>query len=289
MTTRRHFLQISAAAIASWLLPRRLFAWNTSRSCLVLHADSGSSWSVADPVEWALAHASDPVLERAREGLEKLNPADGDRVIRLIVRRCRLNLIELRRRKVVVHYWGQHGLADLRPFFKSHGLARRSVKVVLRDRKRELVSRKTGDDFLFGDGIVPAFAIFLYEKKWRRRFIHDANDWKAAPGTSSGFAWENLESNLIPWAALKSAWRNSPPTLCQNCDRPTFLINFGYRWSGMFNRAPIFVHGCPRCRRLFEDESITDVPGWIAANLDVEVWPRYQMMWDRRARWEGKS
>ena len=41
-------------------------------------------------------------------------------IIRLVVRRCRLNLLELRPNQVVVHYWSRHGQADLRPFFKQH-------------------------------------------------------------------------------------------------------------------------------------------------------------------------
>jgi hypothetical protein len=47
------------------------------------------------------------VLERAAEGLRKLTPSDGERIVRLIVRRCRLNLIELHPGQVVVHRWSQ--------------------------------------------------------------------------------------------------------------------------------------------------------------------------------------
>jgi hypothetical protein len=43
--------------------------------------------------------------------------------IRLITRRRKLNLLELRPGRVMVQHWGQQGQADLRPFFKQHRLA----------------------------------------------------------------------------------------------------------------------------------------------------------------------
>ena len=101
----------------------------------------------------------EPVLERATEGLAKLTTYDGDRIIRLVVRRCRLNLLELHTEQVVVHHWGQQGLADLRPFFKTLRLARRRVEVVVRDRRKEVVAVKPGDDFLFGERLGRAFPL----------------------------------------------------------------------------------------------------------------------------------
>ena len=85
---------------------------------------------------------------------------------------------------------------------------------------------------------------------------------------------------------MKSAWRRTTPPLCLNCDQPTLLTNFGYPWSGMFNRRPFFIHACWRCRRLFEDRSVTDVSRWLVANLDTGVWPDYDMVWDRTREWE---
>lgn len=41
-------------------------------------------------------------------------------------------------------------LADLRPFFKSHGLARREIEVVVRDRKEGVATVQTGDDLSGG-------------------------------------------------------------------------------------------------------------------------------------------
>ena len=127
----------------------------------------------------------------------------------------------------------------------------------------------------------------LYLSKWQRRFEQEADDWLAAPGTWSGFAWEGVEDNRIPWAALKSAWRRSAPLICLNCVTPTLLTNFGLRPVGMFNRSPNFVHVCGTCRRSFKDDTVKDVVGWMAANLDAAVWPSYEMVWDRRVRRES--
>jgi hypothetical protein len=237
-------------------------------------------------VAWALGNARQPVLERASAGLLKLTPADGQRIIRLVVRRCRLNLLELRPGRIVVHHWGQQGQADLRPFFKPHGLARHHVEVVLFDRKREVSTPRHGDDFLFGERLAPSWPWKVYWRKWQRRGVEGPDDWTAAPHTWSGFAWNGVEPNRIPWAALKSAWRRASATPCLNCDQPTLLSNFGFPWSGMFNRRPLFIHVCGRCRRLFEDRSVKDVPGWMASNLDAEVLPDYDMVWDRTREWE---
>ena len=257
--SRRHFLQSSLGAIASLLLPRSLFARNADNSWWFIRADSCTSWPVADPVRWSLDHAHEPVLERAREGLRKLTPDDGDRIIRLVVRRCRLNLLELQPNQVVVHLWSQHGQADLRPFFKQHRLALPQVDVVLNDRKKEVVTTQTGDDFLFGDRLAPDFPLDIYLDKWTSRFEPQPDDWQAAPGTWSGFAWEGVEDNRIPWTALKSAWRRATPLTCLNCDQPTLLVNFGNPWRGLFNRSPRFIRACGTCRRSFADESVMDV------------------------------
>ncbi len=286
---RRDFLQTTAAAIAALILPRSLFARNPSMSFWFIHADTGASWPVADPVAWCLANARQPILERAAEGLSKLTASDGERVVRLVVRRCRLNLLELHDEQIVVHHWGQQGQADLRPFFKSHGLARWEIEVVVRDRKKEVITTQTGDDFLFGERLLPfwplnVFWLNRYWKKWHRRYQEESNDWTAAPGTWSGFGWKGIEPNLIPWAALKSAWRRTTPMPCLNCDQPTIMTNFGLRSVGMFNRSPDFVHVCSKCCRSFTDESVKDVGAWIVRNLDVEVRPDAEMIWGRRVK-----
>jgi hypothetical protein len=100
--TRRTFLQTAVGAIASFLLPRSLRAEGRP-GFWFLHTETGASWPVDDPVAWSLEKARQPILERARERLVMLNASDPQRVIRLVVRRCRLNLIELHPGRVVVH------------------------------------------------------------------------------------------------------------------------------------------------------------------------------------------
>ena len=280
MFLRRHFLQTTAAAVGSFFLPRSLFARNPDRSFWFIHADSCTSWPVADPVKWSLEHAHEPVLERATEGLRALTADDGDRIIRLVVRRCRLNLIELHPEQVVVHHWGQQR-ADLRPFFKQHGLARSQVEVVLRERKKEVATTQHGSDFLFGDQLTADFPLDLYQSKWQGRLVNEPDDWTPAPKTRSGFAWGDVEDN-IPWIALKAAWRRTTPMACLNCDTPTILTNFGVPWNGLFNRTHRFLHVCGACQRSFRDESVKDVNGWMEAHLDAEARPDAEMIWDRR-------
>jgi len=282
--SRRTFLKTALAAAASLFLPR--FLPTRGNSFWFLHTPTGEAWAVDDPVAWALESARQPILERARERLVTLDAADPQRVIRVVVRRCRLNLLELRPGRVVVHRWGQQGQGDLRPFFKQHGLATKGVKVALLDRKREVSTLQHGDDFLFGEPLAPFWPWKVYWRKWQRRAVEEADDWTAAPHTWSGFAWEGIEANRIPWAALKSAWRRTTAPLCLNCDQPTLLTNFGFPWSGMFNRRPLFIHVCGRCRRLFEDRSVTDVPRWMVANLDAEVWPVFDMVWGNLVKWK---
>lgn len=288
MFHRRHFLKSTAAAIAALILPKSIFA-RTPAPYFFLHTDTLNSWPISDPVSWSLAHAHHPILERAAEGLRKLTASDGDRIVRLVVRRCGLNLIELRPDQVAVQHWGTLGLADLRPFFKAHRLARQEIEVVLRERKKEIITIQPGDDFLFGDRIAADFPLVLFQSKFGRRFVQAADDWQAAPETWSGFAWDGVEDNLIPWAALKSAWRRAAPGVCLNCDTPTMLVNFGLRPVGMFNRSPNFISVCGACRRSFKDDSITDVRVWIERNLDAEVRPGYEMVWGRQVKPASKT
>jgi hypothetical protein len=284
--TRRTFLQTTLAGAASLCLPRFLLAKKNPTSFWFLHTPTGESWAVDDPVAWALENALTPILERARDRLVTLDAADPQRVIRLIVRRCQLNLLELRPGRVVVHHCGQQGQGDLRPFFKQHSLATKSVRVALLDRKREVRTPRQGDDFLFGERLPPFWPWKIYRRKWQQRAVEEPDDWTAAPHTWSGFAWEGIEPNCIPWAALKSAWRRTTAPLCLNCDQPTLLTNFGFPWSGMFNRRPLFIHVCGKCRRLFEDRSVRDVPRWMVANLDAEVWPDFDMVWGNQVKWK---
>ena len=280
MPNRRELLKSVAATLSAWLLPHRLFATTTDPHFHFIQIDSQQSWPVADPVAWALENEGEPILGRAAEGLAKLTEDDGERVVRLVVRRCGLNLLELQPDLVVVHHWGQHQ-ADLRLFFKTHNLARPEIVVELRDRKREITTTKPGDSFLYGSRIAEDFPLDLFHQKFANRFKEEPDDWQAAPRTNSGFAWADLEDNRIPWAAMKRAWRRAAPGVCLNCDGETVLVNFGLPWTGMLSRTPRFEHVCGKCLRVFRDETV-DVKAWMAANLDGNVQPGFEMVWGKR-------
>jgi hypothetical protein len=286
MTNRREFLQTTAAIAGSLLLPTCIFA-KPSSNFHFLQTDTLNHWPVADPVQWSLHNAHEPILARAAEGLEKLTVNDGERIVRLVIRRCSLNLLELQPGRVVVDHWGPNR-ADLRPFFKSYGLARPEIEVVLKERKKETVTTLTGDSFLYGVPLASDFNLELFKSKWERRFEQEVDDWMAAPGTSSGFAFKGLPDGAVPWAALKSAWRRGVGVVCQNCSEPTFLTNFGLRQVGMFNRSSCFDSVCGACRRSFRDEAV-DVKAWMVANLDAEVWPGLEMVWGKRLKLDVKS
>jgi hypothetical protein len=276
--TRRTFLKAALATAASLFLPRFLLARENPRPFWFLHTPTGESWAVDDPVAWSLANARQPILERACERLVTLDAADPQRVIRLVTRRCRLNLLELRPGRVVVHHWGQQGLGDLRPFFKQHGLATKGVQVALIERKRETTTVQTGADFLYGERLAEDFPLAVYLGKWRRRAIEEPDDGQPAPCSVSNYCWEGVEQRRIPWRVLKSAWRHEDAPLCQNCDRPTVLTDFGYFACGFYKRGPIVVRICPLCRSRFEDRSPWDGPAWMLANLDEPLLPSADIM-----------
>lgn len=274
--SRRNFLTATAAVLGSFILPRRLFAKTPDHPFWFLHVDTLNSWPVADPVKWVLENAREPILERASEGLRKLDADQGDRIIRLVVRRCRLNLLEVRPEQVVVHHWILQ-CADLRPFFKDHGLALPQVEILVRERKKEGVTTQRGDDFLYGVRIWDQFSPDLLQSKWQARNVNQPDDWTAVPGTETRFAWEGVRDYKIPWAVLKSAWRHAPTKTCQNCDTTTVLTNFGKVRCGFLSTAPSFYHTCLKCHRSFKDETVEDVKGWMAANLDSKFMPDYEM------------
>jgi len=287
MTNRREFLQSTAAITGSFILPTSLFATPPSNFHF-LHVDSYKDWPVPNPITWSLQNKYEPILERAADGLSKLTHNDADRIIRLVLRRCSLNLLEVQGSQVHVQFWGTQGQADLKPFFKQHGLAHPEISVELRDRKKETVTTLTGDSFLYGVPIASDFPLELFQQKWARRFVNESDDWQAVPGTASGFAWEGIEDGCIPWAALKSAWRRGALGVCHNCSGETLLVNFGLRSVGVFNRASCFEYVCGTCQRSFKN-SVEDVSGWIVANLDAEVRPGHEMMWGKRLKLEAIS
>lgn len=286
MTNRREFLQTTATIAGSMLLPKSVFATSAPNFHFIL-ADSCKHWPVTDPVQWSLEHVHDPILTRAAEGLGKLTVNDGDRIVRLVIRRCSLNLLALQPGRVLVDHWGSHR-ADLKPYFISHGLARPEIEVVLRDRKKETVTTLTGDSFLYGVPIAPDFDLELFLSKWERRFVNESDDLEAAPGTSSGVAWEGLPDGSIPWEAMKSGWRRGAGVVCQNCSGQTLLVNFGLRQVGVFNRCGFVEHVCGECRRTFVDDSVNNVGGWIRENIDAELWPNAEIVWGKRVKWEPR-
>lgn len=281
--TRREFLQTAAIAVGSLVLPSILRATADQRFWF-LQTETGESWPVADPASWCLHDANQPILERAHEGLLKLTATDKDRIIRLVIRRCQLNLIEILPGRAVVHHWGRQGQGDLRPFFKTHGLARKNVEVVVIDRKKETSTNQSGDDFLFGQRLPQDWPAEIYLSKWDHRTEQEPDDGTASPQSWSGYAWYDVESGRIPWTAMKSAWKRRAST-CPNCDQPTILTNFGKPWVGMFQRKQIVKETCLKCRRSFE-ESVEDVEEWMTANLDAEVLPQFVMQWNQRVKWE---
>ena len=283
--SRRTFLQTAVAGVASFILPRGLRAEESPRAFWFLHTPTGESWAVDDPVGWALENAQQPILARASKGLLNLTPADDQRIIRVVVRRCRLNLLELRAGQVIVHHWGQQGQGDLRPFFKQHGLARNGVQVALIDRKRESTTVQTGDAFLYGERLAEKFPLGVYLEKWRRRAIEESDDGQPAPCSGSNYCWEGVEQSFSPLQVLKSAWRHENAPLCQNCDRPTLLTAFGYFACGFYKRGPKVVRICPLCGSSFEDHSPWDGPEWMLANLDEPLLPSADLMFGHPVKW----
>ena len=143
---RRDFLLAAASAIA---VPSIRFTEPKSK-WFVVNTWFCDYWPVDDPVTWALENANQPILERARERLVQLSPADGERIIRLVVRRTSLILVEVNGERVVVNYWGQDTRIDsLRPFFTNQGLVRNEIEVVLIERKREISTIRPGDQFIY--------------------------------------------------------------------------------------------------------------------------------------------
>jgi hypothetical protein len=121
-----------------------------------------------------------------------LDAADPQRVIRLVARRCKLNLIEVRPERVVVHRWGQDGHGDLRPFFKQHSLAKQGSKVFLIDRKRRSSPPALAMISSSGRGF-PRTSRWACTGRSGVRGQEEPDDGTAAPATWSSFVWEGSE------------------------------------------------------------------------------------------------
>jgi len=270
MINRREFLQSTSAIGVFCILPQ--IPVPPAANFHLIQTDTLNSWSVTDPVEWSLQNVDQPILARAADRLGKLTNQDDQRIVRLVVRRCGLNLVEIQSNQVTVHYWSDQ-LADLRPFFKASGLASPEVRVALVNRKTEVIAHKTGDEFRFGQRVAQDFPIEQITSKWQNRLVNQPDDDQAVPMSRSGYAWDGVEYGEIPWAAIKSAWRRMQPIICLNCDQPNILVNFGLPRVSFFRHAPRFISVCAKCQRSFLDDSITDVGGWMEANLDEDVRP----------------
>lgn len=244
-----------------------------------IHAATGTTFHVANPISWCLTHSRDEaILAPARDRLVTLGPAEADRIVRLAVRRCRLNLLDVRAERVLVHFWGPEGRADLRPFFKAHGLARPGVEVVLLRRKDEFVSLCRGDDFLFGEP-SPGFAWGAYQEKWDRRNEQESDDWTPAPAGLTNFSWVGMPGPSIPWAVLKSVWVREQAPTCPNCEVPQVTLRFWWRrrvWVGTLNSA--LTRGCFACRRVFVEDFSGDLLEWLVTTLDRGLWPTHHRM-----------
>ena len=118
MTNRGDFLQSTAAVSVSCILPE--IPVPPAANFQLIRTDTLAFWSITDPVDWSLRNADQLILARAADHLGKLTKEDDQRVIRLIVRRCGLNLVENKSNQVTVQYWSDQ-LADLRPFLRRQG------------------------------------------------------------------------------------------------------------------------------------------------------------------------
>ena len=123
MQSRRTFLLATVALAGSFILLHRLFAQNPDRFHFI-HTDTQDSWPVLDPVLWSLEPAHEPVLARAAEGLSKLTPGDGSRIVRLVLRRCGLNHLEVHPGRIV-------GQALLPVLSRQDNVAKKTVGLAL--------------------------------------------------------------------------------------------------------------------------------------------------------------
>ena len=134
----------------------------------------------------------------------------------------------------------------------------------MRDRKREAVNKCPGDSFLYGAPLDKGFPLESFQSKWEKRFEREADDWSPAPGTRSGLAWDHLEDGFIPWGALKCVWRRSDRAnrsglgVCQNCDQPTLLTNFGQCHLNLYSYYAFEIEVCGTCRKQFCREPVVD-------------------------------
>lgn len=240
----------------------------------LLRVLTGESWPVADPVAWLLEHRLDPLLHRGRERLLTLGPEDGNRIVRLVTRRCGLVLIDLvSPASVVVHHWAEPP-PDIRQFMKDKGLAKHEVKVALENVKNEVVVIQPGDAFLYGRPVEPTFPWPQFEAKWQHRLVPEQDDWQGAPLTRSTLCWDRADlEGTIPWAALKCVWRRDQASPCPNCHTPLAVLRFVWCLPIYCIGLKEIIRGCFRCRQEFRENIDSDFRGWLVSHLDYELLP----------------
>lgn len=245
-------------------------------SSVFVHTVTGNLFPVGDPVAWCLENARSPLLAAARERLlQCVGRIDGDRILNVVLRRCDLNLIELRIGRVTVGYWTR--LADLHPLLKARDLLHAEMQVALVRRKTGQITITSGDQFLRGERIDPEFPFDTYRAKWDRRHDREPGDATAAPASPSSYSWDDVAEKRIPWTVLKAVWRtdNVP---CPNCDTQLLLDRFDWRRSGFFNTHAAAWRACGRCRRRFEEPLGGDPWEWLLTRLGPALLP---------AAWDG--
>lgn len=237
-----------------------------------IHNTTLEAWSVTDPVQWCLDHKTDPRLERAMEGLSARDADERDRIVRLVLRRCGLILVEVELPQVHVQHWGELD-GDLRPFFKKQQLTGDDIRVKIRNRKKEFPIEKSGQDFLYGNPLAPDFPFELVHQRWLQRSVIEIDDDTLAPLSQREVHAPNV--GPITWGTLKSIWQKNAPDACPNCDQSTsIVVSYRMRPCGFYKFSPDVIRICARCRRSFVDSS-RNMRDWIRENVDPRYWPSW--------------
>jgi hypothetical protein len=237
-----------------------------------IHNKKLDVWSITDPVQWCLDHKTDPMLERAWEGLSARSPDEGERILRLVLRRCGLILVEIDLPQVNVQHWGQL-VCDLRPFFKKQELTGDEIRVRLLNRKKEIATEKCGRDFLYGAPLAPNFPFEIVNQKWLQRSVIELDDDTLAPLSQQEVYTRNV--GPITWGTLKSIWQRNDPDVCPNCEQSTsIVVSYRMRVCGFYRFSPDVIRICAKCRRSFVDSS-RNMREWIRENVDQRYWPEW--------------
>ena len=155
-------------------------------------------------------------------------------------------------------------------------------------RKNGQITLTTGDQFLRGERIAPAFPWGQYRERWERRGERQPDDGDASPWCRSSYSWDGVAEGRIPWAALKSAWRRESAIPCPNCDTPLAAWGFTWRHRTLLSMSGHVARCCFGCRRDFREDTGDPWP-WMAATLDADLLPVSQddglRKTDLRPRW----